>query len=46
MAHTFLAIKVGLIPEAISELEALFAKKIEITEFAEATALYKKLTEV
>lgn len=47
--HYYIAVslnRLGLIPEAISELEALFAKKIEINELEEAQALYKKLTEV
>lgn len=38
--------KLGLVPEAISELETLFKKHVEFNESDKATALYKKLTQV
>jgi putative PEP-CTERM system TPR-repeat lipoprotein len=47
--HYYIAVsleKLGLVPEAISELKTLFSKQVEFAESTEAKALYKKLTEV
>lgn len=47
--HYYIAVsleKLGLVREAISELETLFAKQIEFEEIEQAKLLYQKLTQV